>query len=525
MSMGGISLRVAVVFLLVIAPLSPLLMTDTATTSGDTPDAISVLEARNGLLARDRPDAPEPAPAVDHEVLVILELKRGATLPADVGMEVEDVYTRRGATHLQGYVPLTDVRDLSTDPRIEAVRIERERLAEDGAVAPGVAEVGADALHARGVRGQNVTVGIIDSGFRLSDPEIAGHVTAYRSFDGDRDEWVHGTAVASVVADTAPDANIHLAAIGTSTTPEEYAAAIAWLKASGADVIVDSGSYFGQPRDGSGRLDAIATEAAEDTLFVTSAGNYAERHWAGTHNASGPWVEFAPGTEGNKLNGGEPFSGRVQASLRWDDWPTTDADYDLYLLRERAGKDEVIARSVTRQRGASPTEHIDATVPHGRYYLAIKPHNVTGHHDLSLFASESLAHSTPAGSLTAPGTAPGVLTVGAADNGSVRAFSSQGPVGGDPGVDLVAPDSVAYDVATSGGTSYSAPYVAGTAALVKSRYPDLTAAQLRGILRTSARDVGEPGVDPATGYGIIDARGATALAGAYVRYAPVNETT
>jgi subtilisin family serine protease len=427
------------------------------------------------------------------------------------------------------------VRDLSNDPRVETVRIERSRwragdpLAPpaDGSVAGGVSTVGADELHLAGVTGRNVTVGVIDAGFRVSDPELAGHVGAYRSFDAEGADWVHGTAVASVVADTAPGADLHLAAVGGSTTPEEYREAVAWLRDSGADVVVDAGSYFGQPGDGTGEIARVAAAASRDLVFVAAAGNYAGRHWRGTPEpAPGPErIAFAPGDTANHLEGGAPFGGPVSATLRWDDWNASDgSDYDLLLLRRQPGVDPVVARGSEAED--APVEHLAARVPRGRYYLAVRAPNATGGDTLDLFASRGLEHRSPAASLTAPGTAPGVLTVGALDgNGDVAAFSSRGPVAGTDrrGVDLVAPDAVALPGTSPGaGSSYAAPYVAGTAALLVDAYPSFGPGDVRAVLRNSASDVGPPGPDAASGHGRLDATAAAELAVEDERYAGLN---
>jgi subtilisin family serine protease len=65
------------------------------------------------------------------------------------------------------------------------------------------------------------------------------------------------------------------------------------------------------------------------------------------------------------------------------------------------------------------------------------------------------------------------------------------------------------------GTSAAAPQVAGVCALLKQKEPSLTPAQVKAALRATARDVtagtsamGEgagPGIDPATGAGLVDA--------------------
>jgi subtilisin family serine protease len=58
------------------------------------------------------------------------------------------------------------------------------------------------------------------------------------------------------------------------------------------------------------------------------------------------------------------------------------------------------------------------------------------------------------------------------------------------------------------GTSFSAPLVTGLVSLMLANDPSLTNRQVMAIVESTARDVGTPGVDQYTGYGIIDARAA-----------------
>jgi hypothetical protein len=51
----------------------------------------------------------------------------------------------------------------------------------------------------------------------------------------------------------------------------------------------------------------------------------------------------------------------------------------------------------------------------------------------------------------------------------------------------------------------SAPLVAGVASLMIANDPTLTNKQVMAIIKSTARDVGTPGVDQYTGYGIVDA--------------------
>lgn len=114
-----------------------------------------------------------------------------------------------------------------------------------------------------------------------------------------------------------------------------------------------------------------------------------------------------------------------------------------------------------------------------------------------------------------------VLSVGAVDaegagpdKTNVTKFSMPGPWVSlaAPGVNIIStgPDGNPVNAlpARDGltnilGTSFSAAYVSGTAALIRSKFPGLTAAQVRCRLIQTAHS-GPRGVDNMTGYGLID---------------------
>ncbi len=128
-----------------------------------------------------------------------------------------------------------------------------------------------------------------------------------------------------------------------------------------------------------------------------------------------------------------------------------------------------------------------------------------------------------------PGAYPEVLAVAATrPDDTIAPFSTQGAYVGiaAPGDRIVSttPTYPTYFSARGGtqsygvftGTSQASPFVAGVAALALSADPTLTAAALNARLRSTADDLGAPGVDVAFGAGRVNAlRLALATGGTY----------
>ena len=108
---------------------------------------------------------------------------------------------------------------------------------------------------------------------------------------------------------------------------------------------------------------------------------------------------------------------------------------------------------------------------------------------------------------------PYILTVSASDpNDALYSWSNTGN-----NIDLAAPGSVYTTTADGGyapadGTSFSAPVVAGVAALVMSTNPNLSASQVQEVLQRSADDRGAAGWDASYGWGRVNAARAVAQA-------------
>jgi subtilisin family serine protease len=73
------------------------------------------------------------------------------------------------------------------------------------------------------------------------------------------------------------------------------------------------------------------------------------------------------------------------------------------------------------------------------------------------------------------------------------------------------------------GTSFSAPLVSGLASLMIANDPTLTNTQVMNIIKSTARDVGVPGVDQYTGHGIIDATAALKAPKDYYLFAGISK--
>lgn len=119
-----------------------------------------------------------------------------------------------------------------------------------------------------------------------------------------------------------------------------------------------------------------------------------------------------------------------------------------------------------------------------------------------------------------PGDNSESFAVGAVDSSNnVAATSSRGPSACDgsffpevvaPGVSVRAADltfgGVFPDSYTSvSGTSFAAPHVAGTMALLRQADPGASVAELEQALTDTAVDLGPAGPDDSSGYGLIDA--------------------
>lgn len=109
------------------------------------------------------------------------------------------------------------------------------------------------------------------------------------------------------------------------------------------------------------------------------------------------------------------------------------------------------------------------------------------------------------------------LFVGAVDVGdsgvTIASYSNRAGSVADryvvaPGTNVVLVNGKAGGTMTAQGTSFSAPIVAGLAALILEKWPQLSGQQAGAIILNTAQDLGAPGVDAIYGHGLVDVQAA-----------------
>jgi len=375
----------------------------------------------------------------------------------------------------------------------------------------GIRVVGADRWHEAGFTGAGIRIGVLDLGFGgypdLLGRELPDTVVVEHFGDWDPDE-VHGTACAEIIHELAPDAELFFAWYDGSDAAEGEA--VDWLLSQGVHIISHSAGALIGPRDGTGwQARLVDSVAAWGVLWANSSGNEAQSHYRAlfTDTDGDDVHEFAPRQERMRLLPYLPF---IKVFLMWEDeWGHARRDYELYLTD---GAGNVLASSESPQdgrEGADPVEGIIySQLTDESLYVAVKAYRVDRPVTLDIFVNGAdVAYPSPEYSLAIPADAVGALAVGAAywQRDALADYSSRGPTtDGRLKPELSAPTGVStasYGDEPFGGTSASAPHVAGAAALVWQAYPEFTRQQVVDFLLAHAIDRGPQGPDTGYGYG------------------------
>jgi len=482
----------------------------------------------------------------DGEVVVIVEPTSGRATRVDeaavraLGGSVE----ARSDSLLRVRAPAERLFDLAD--RVSGVAYIREPYdARPVAVtSEGVSVSGASDFHTAGYYGQGTKVAIIDLGFSgytaaRNAGELDNVVFTYDyTGDGFETYTVHGTGVAEIVADMAPQAELYLMMVGDSVDLQN---ALDDCVARGVQVINHSVAWFNSNfYDGTGTIANIANDArSQGILWVNAAGNYAAGgHWQGEFvdsdngGVGDGYLDFAtPGTDQDFVDadgrdeGNEIYAAagkQIRVYMTWNDWAVRTQNYDLHLYNSAGTK---VASSTNLHTGwQQPTERIVYDVPtSGDYEIVVESVNAPDAPEIEFFvfvdsASPALEHQVARSSVAAPANSEHVFTVGAISQanwtpGPAESFSSRGPSNDSVYTasikkpDIAGPDAVSgytYGFRGFGGTSAASPHVAGAAALLLSENSALTAAGLQTKLEADAIDMGDAGKDDTYGWGRLD---------------------
>ncbi|NPE29422.1 PGF-pre-PGF domain-containing protein [Methanococcoides sp. SA1] len=332
-----------------------------------------------------------------------------------------------------------------------------------------------------------------------------------------------GTAMLEIIHDMVPGAELYFHDLGGNQLA--FNSGIDALVDAGCDVIVDDVGWLLEPffEDGVVASHIADVIANNDVIYVSSAGNSADRHYQGDYSDDG--TDF----HNKSFDLTFPPNGKATIILQWDDnFGSSGNDYDLYLFDKDNG--DVLEISNKTQNGDDdPLEYFGINNYDNSTYnttIKIKNYNNSAAKTLELYifpSNGTLLSSnnfTAADSIFGHPAVPDVVAVGAVratTPETIESFSSQGPVTiSYPSQVLRSkPDIVGIDgVSITGaggfpnpfyGTSASAPHVAAIAAQIWSAVPDKKADEIREILYSSAIDLGDTGFDNVYGYGRADA--------------------
>jgi subtilisin family serine protease len=411
---------------------------------------------------------------------------------------------------------------LADDRRVDSVT--EARRFEPVVTSQGVAQSGASVWQASGLTGAGVKVGIVDVGFtNYGTEQAAGRLSAPAGqfslcSNGMNGSTNHGTAIAEIVHQMAPSAQLYLACVEFDTDltiVEQHFAAIGVqiVNASITSNLSGRGDGTGAPGQ------AVRDGRLAGQLWSLAAGNDGDRHFNfnAVDNDRDGAVEFAAGPLSNGADEAEllrfsiPPNGTVDIQAKYDAWPTTRQELDVCLFTGAGAALGCEGGSQSEVASPPVTGYFQQGLPGGQYEIAIfRGPNTTfaGRVDVYFEGSEfNMSRRNASGSVGEPASSPYGMAVGAYQQGStaLEPFSSQGPtIDGRTKPDITAPDGVSNDIFNPFyGTSAATPHVTGAAALVKQAFPTSTAAQLQSFLECRAIDAGPPGRDNQFGAGLL----------------------
>ncbi len=425
-----------------------------------------------------------------------------------------------------------------------------------------------------GVDGSGVMVGTLSDSYDctsggggaagdVSSGDLPAGVTVLQEISSCSGAIDEGRAMMQIIHDVAPGSTqaFHSAFNGTA----DFASGIVELANWGATVINDDIIYYAEAMFQDGPIaQAVDTVKAMGVAYFSSAGNNARHSFEDGFRNSGV-AGYSSGSVRHDFDAGGAVDTLQQItigsnetaifSFQWSDphfsisgSPGAASDLDIYLFTDQI-RPRLLASSIDDNIGGDPVEVFGYTNngPAETFLLGIdlfsgpEPATIKYVYFGNVTINE---YDTASGSSYGHANAAGGQAVGAARYTQTPAFGSDPPVlesfssaGGIPILfdsagtpvsqlrqkpEIVAPDGgdttfffPGQDYEPNGfpnffGTSAAAPHAAGVAALLREFDPALSPDAVYSALQSTALDMGAPGVDFDSGYGLIQADAALA---------------
>jgi len=438
----------------------------------------------------------------------------------------------KNGKHVQLTIKVSDLPKLYSINGIDKIRPPYSAVQFYEELSEGVYFINADLAQFAGITGEGVKAAVLDLAFNDNE-KISDNVVQVKSFrqgigflpiQGNGGEASHGTAIAEIITDVAPDLELYLYSMETDI---EFTAAVDEAISQQVDIIVMSAGWPNFPTDGTSHITKKIEEAVDNGIvFVVPAGNFAIKHWQGIFVDSNfnNWHDYSNSDEGLSFTVTEE---RIEeekpiiAHLMWDVENGDVADFELVLVDPLGqivdfSANEQLTKSDTPFEYIHHIPEIEGTYSLGVLYAGdMSKVSQRPSATLEIFSiNDVIEHPVSYSSVSVPADADGAIVVGAINHldGILEPFSSQGPTNnGKLAPHVVGPDGVttlAFNGEPFYGTSATAPYVAGLAALILQTNPDISPSELLTKIQQntdSSLFSLQNGYDYSSGYGSANA--------------------
>lgn len=498
------------------------------------------------------PELSRDGESVRVEILHSLDSAAISTLVSSLG---GSVYGEVPGVLAEALVPIDSLVSLEANPDVQYVRpplsanvVPYEPPSADDLALPlgggpiigeEVAKMNADEWHDAGYTGQGVKVGVLDyfQGAAWGAAEAAGEVPAPAGTfclavgvpcDISTADSDHGVAVSEIIHEMAPDADLFLATVVTTSDTQ---AAVNYFAAQGVDIISRSlTSEYDGPGDGTGPFASVINSAVSQGMtWFNSAGNAAgDGVFTGAY-----WRDNWQDPDHDNLMNFDTGFQDIQFlcgfinGVRWNDWGADRTDYDVYVYDDVGHTILEAAGEGDQGGGADPVELFNPVCSdeNDLDYMEIflfDQGGGTGSDVLEFLTNtgyvEGSQNPYSASSAASDTKSPGALSIGAIDppNGTaIASYSSRGPTNDErkkPDLSGAA-GVVSYTygsryAARFPGTSASTPAAAGAGAIVLGAgkqlggpFPTTPSALKTYLLNFATVDRGPAGTDNIYGKG------------------------